>query len=67
SIFEARGGFRPNAEVREADIASAKLAGFAEIHAEWLVPLEAEASIEHADADLAGDVSFTLLGAGARA
>jgi hypothetical protein len=63
SIFEVRGGFRPNTPVSEGDAASVKLVSVAEFLEQSVVPLEVEVSIEHADADVAGDLSFTVFGA----
>jgi len=62
SIFEERDGFGPNLPVRDADAASVKLVSVAELSDGRLAPLEVELSIEHADADLAGDLSFTVFG-----
>jgi len=62
SIFEVRDGFGPNLPVRDADAASVKLVSVAELSDGRLAPLEVELSIEHADADLAGDLSFTVFG-----
>ncbi|MGD2218174.1 MAG: hypothetical protein PVJ64_15560 [Gemmatimonadales bacterium] len=62
SIFEVRGGFRPNTPVGAGDAASLRLVSVAEFLAS-VVPGEVELSIEHADADVAGDLSFTVFGA----
>lgn len=67
SIFEVRGGFQPNTPVREGDAASVKLLSVAELLERTPVALEVELSIEHADADVAGDFSFTVFGAAVRA
>ncbi len=63
SIFEVRGGFQPNTPVSEADAASLKLVSVAEFLERSPAPLDIELSIEHADADVAGDLSFTVFGA----
>lgn len=63
SIFEVRGGFQPNMPVSEADAASLKLVSSAEFLEARVFPLDLELSIEHADADVAGDLSFTVFGA----
>ncbi len=63
SIFEVRGGFQPNTPVSEADAASVKLVTVAEFLEEPVFPVDLELSIEHADADVAGDLSFTVFGA----
>ncbi len=63
SIFEVRGGFQLNAPVSEGDVASLKLVSAVEFLDPSLVPLDVELSIEHADAEVAGDLSFTVFGA----
>ncbi|UCC72687.1 MAG: hypothetical protein JSV86_20400 [Gemmatimonadota bacterium] len=62
SIFEVRGGFQQNTPVSEAEIASAKLVSAGRVRDQSLFPIDLELSLEHADADIAGDISFTLLG-----
>jgi hypothetical protein len=63
SIFEVRGGFQPNTPVSEGDVASLKLLSVAEFLERSPAPLDIELSVEHADADVAGDLSFTVFGA----
>jgi hypothetical protein len=67
SIFEVRGGFQANAPVSEADAASVRLVSVAEFIGRRFPSLDVELSIEHADADLAGDLSFTMFGAAVQA
>jgi hypothetical protein len=63
SIFDARGGFQPNTPVSEADAASVRLVSAAQVLDGLFSHLDVEASIEHADAEVAGDLSFTVFGA----
>ncbi|MGD2154042.1 MAG: hypothetical protein PVG79_12300 [Gemmatimonadales bacterium] len=63
SIFEVRDGFGPNLPVRERDAALVKLVSVAQVMDGRISPLEVELRIEHADADVAGDLSFTVFGA----
>lgn len=63
SIFDYRGPFGPNLPVDEADIVSLKLESSARL---WTLDRSSgrvELSFEYADADIAGDVSFALVGA----
>lgn len=72
SIFDARaGGFQPNLPVIEADIASFAFTGTVGV---WggggggqTPGLDAELSFEVAEGDVAGDLSFALLGGALRA
>lgn len=63
SIFEVRGGFQENTPVSEGDAVSLGLVSVAEFLERSPAPLDVELSIEHADADVAGDLSFTVFGA----
>jgi hypothetical protein len=67
SIFSVRGGFQPNAPVTPADAASLALQSVFQFRDRRLSKLEIEMSVEHADQEVAGDLSFTLFGAAARA
>ncbi len=63
SLFEVRSGYRPNLPVDEADIASIEFRGEVELRDWPILPFELELGLEHADADVAGDLSFTLIDA----
>jgi hypothetical protein len=62
SLFSARGGFQDNLLVTEADAASVTLAGGFKSWIGGSIPLELELSVEHADKDVTGDLSFTVFG-----
>jgi hypothetical protein len=62
SLFSARGGFQENLGVTEADAGSVTLAGGFKSWIGGSVPLELELSVEHADRDVTGDLSFTIFG-----
>ncbi len=62
SLFEARGGFQDNLAVIEADDASVKIAVGLSTWIGGSTPLEIGLEVERADADVAGDLSFTIFG-----
>ena len=66
SIVTVREGFHPNPAVREADIASLALATEVQTLARDGLSLDLRLSLEAAEQDVAGDLSFTLLAAAAR-
>jgi hypothetical protein len=62
SLFSSRGGFQENLPVSKADAGSVGLTGGL---SSWIgnsARLDVEVSVEHADRDVAGDLSFTLFG-----
>jgi hypothetical protein len=68
SLFDARaGGFQPNLAVIEADIASFAFTSSVGVWVGQTSGLDAEISIEVAEQDVAGDLSFALLGGALRA
>ncbi|MGD8698231.1 MAG: hypothetical protein PVJ43_03005 [Gemmatimonadales bacterium] len=62
SIFTVRDGFQANAPVREADALSAKLSAGLETWIAGEAALKLDVEAERADADLGGDLTFTVLG-----
>lgn len=66
SIFSARGGFQPNLPVDEADAVSGRGVLGAKLWLSQRSALELEVNLERADADLGGDLSFTVVSSAAR-
>jgi hypothetical protein len=66
SIFEARGGFQDNLSVTEADAASLGVHLGLETWPSVGTSIEVELDFERADADVAGDLTFSVYGAAAR-
>jgi hypothetical protein len=68
SLFDARaGGFQPNLPVVDADIVSFAYVGTLSVWTGSRAQLDMELDFEIADEDVAGDLSFTLLGGAVRA
>jgi hypothetical protein len=63
SLFESRGGFQDNLAVIDADVASLLLKSGAQFYGHQRYSLDVEASLDYADGEVAGDLSFTVLGA----
>lgn len=66
SIVEARGGFQDNPSVAEADAASIGLRLGIAMWPSVATSLEVEIDFERADADVAGDLTFSVYGAAAK-
>jgi hypothetical protein len=66
SIFSVRGGFQRNPAVREADIVGLALVSAVRTSDRRRVSLDFSLSLEVAERDVAGDLSFTVLAATAR-
>ncbi len=62
SIFSVRGGFQDNLPVEEQDAARARLGLGLETWISGSTPLEIGLDVERADASIAGDLTFTVLG-----
>ena len=67
SVFSFRGGFQNNLPVNELKIVSARLQASLRAWIDQRTTFELGASVERADADAAGEATFTLLKAGFRA
>jgi hypothetical protein len=64
SVFSFRGGFQDNLPVNELKIVSVRLQASLRAWIDQRTSLQLGASVERADADAAGDATFTLLQAG---
>lgn len=62
SIFSVRGGFQANAPVEEADAVSARISAGLDTWIAGEASLTLDFEAEHADAEVAGDLTFTVLG-----
>lgn len=62
SIFTARGGFQDNLPVIEADAASVKIDLGLKTWISGSTPVEVGLDLERADADVVGDLTFSLFG-----
>jgi hypothetical protein len=62
SIFSVRGGFQPNAPVAEADGVSARISAGLEVWPGDETSFRLDVDLERADADVAGDLTYTVVG-----